>query len=414
MDGLRREADGVLVVDAGDSLDGGTVPAAQRPMRGRFLLEAYAALGMDAMGVGERERSSGVDLGRIRTRALVTRGGIPIGVFALDLDQTNDPAAALRASAAALRRKGARLVVALVHGGMPRAREIFRSSAPGVDVAVVSHTGAGTTLVDRAGATWLVEAFPQAKQVGVLDLHILDDRLSFQDFGLRGQLETTLFDQEQELLDLDARAAGATAERLRAFYENRKKQVEGLMADERRQLQVLPTTLDKSWLENRQVPLGPELGDQPAMARLVAGYKAEVAKLPAVPAAQAAPSSLGYSGGDACRGCHAAAFALWKTTRHAHAFATLVGKHQERDASCVGCHVTAGLTGLPDVQCEACHGPGGRHLVQPHLPGLVQRSPSETQCRSCHTPKQTTEWDFASFRAAVLGPGHGAPERAAR
>jgi Zn finger protein HypA/HybF involved in hydrogenase expression len=113
-----------------------------------------------------------------------------------------------------------------------------------------------------------------------------------------------------------------------------------------------------------------------------------------------------------CQGCHPAAARQWRRTHHARAFADLVRLHQEKDAACAGCHITGGQARLHDVQCEACHGPGAAHAARPTQPGLIQRQPSEAMCRTCHAPEQSPEWQFSSYRQAVLGPGHGRPQDA--
>src|SRR5204863_5968140 len=121
-----------------------------------------------------------------------------------DLDQAPDAAGTLRADAAALRKKGARLVIALLHGGQSRARELLKPGGLGIDVAVVSHSAIPTTSPERVGDSWMVEAGAQGKQVGVLDLHVLreEDPLAFEDVGLRGQLAAAIADEEQELEDV--------------------------------------------------------------------------------------------------------------------------------------------------------------------------------------------------------------------
>ena len=396
----------MVVVDAGDSLTGPQVPAPQKELRARMILDAYAKMGVDALGFGERERELGRTPGKARSK-IVRRAGLSVGLFWVDLETEKDPAAALREPASALRKQGAQLVIALVHGGLPRVRELVKPGGFGVDVAVTSHTSFGTATSERAGQTWILEAGPQGKQMGRLDLHVLDGKLAFDDVGVRGQLEALLWDQEQQLADLGARQGGALNPQLHDFYERQKTQLQGAMASERQQLSALPIDMRASWLENQQIPLGSEVPDDPDIAALVQRYKAEVAKIKVPPGAAAAPATSGYAGGDACQGCHAPAVAFWQKTKHAQAWQALLKKGQQTDAACVGCHITAGLVGLPNVQCEACHGPAAAHMAQPNLRGLVRRDSTEQQCRSCHTPQQTTEWEYASFRAAILGPGHG-------
>jgi hypothetical protein len=255
----------------------------------------------------------------------------------------------------------------------------------------------------------MVEAGPEGKQLGRLDLHIVQGSLALADAGLRGQLEWLIADQKQEILDLGERAKEA-APQLREYFEKRQKMIAQTIAGEEEQLAALPRDTQGSWLENKLIPLGTEIADDPEMATLLSEHKNKMAKL-----APAAVSTVGapqppYVGYQVCARCHAPAVALWKKSKHAHAFATLVEKKRERDESCVPCHVTgtAPAPRMPDVQCEACHGPGAAHVQQPTLAGSIIRLVPEAKCRTCHNMQQSVEWEDASFRAAILGPGHAA------
>jgi hypothetical protein len=89
--------------------------------------------------------------------------------------------------------------------------------------------------------------------------------------------------------------------------------------------------------------------------------------------------ALSYIGSQECAKCHAADYALWKETKHAHAFDALTKVAskpalRQFDPECVSCHVTgfglkSGYDGtlatkhLRDVNCENCHGPGSAHAA---------------------------------------------------
>ncbi|MEO0650454.1 MAG: multiheme c-type cytochrome, partial [Planctomycetota bacterium] len=98
-----------------------------------------------------------------------------------------------------------------------------------------------------------------------------------------------------------------------------------------------------------------------------------------------------YVGAKACYECHTEQYEFWLATPHSHAFATLEATQQHVDAECIQCHTVGyrqpgGFSkphqhpGFENVQCAACHGPGGKHVVgdesfvRPHLvptPGAV-------------------------------------------
>jgi hypothetical protein len=397
---LRGEADLVAFVSAGDDLDGPQVPQPQKKLRAKLILDAYGKMGIDAMDLGEKDHVAGVDIAHVRGQNVIDRQGVKLGVFSIDLDTSQD----LRGPADALRKDGAKLVVALVHGGLPRVRELLERQPAPIDVAVASHTAFGTQMPERAGETWIVEAAAQSKQLGELDLHILDGKINFQDVGMRGQLESLVWDQEQEIVDLQARADSAQGQ-VHDFYLKRVQQVRDQMARERQQLGALPSDAAASWIENKQIPLGAEIPNDDEVGALVASYKTEVAKLPP-PLPALAAGGGGYAGVDACVSCHAAQVTFWKKTKHARAFESLAKDNHQKDAACTPCHVTAGLMGLPDVQCEACHGPAARHIAQPTAGGIVMRTNTEGQCRACHTKERSTEFEYKTFLSAILGPGH--------
>jgi hypothetical protein len=136
-----------------------------------------------------------------------------------------------------------------------------------------------------------------------------------------------------------------------------------------------------------------------------------------------------YVGSDKCKSCHEAAYDVWKNSKHAHAYQTLVNAlHPSRrqfDGECVVCHVTgfayktgykdAGNTPhLKDVGCESCHGPGSAHRNDPDNPkwhALMnpwKAKPNETEaekarrilaidkdcCQKCHDSENDVHWSF--------------------
>jgi hypothetical protein len=110
-----------------------------------------------------------------------------------------------------------------------------------------------------------------------------------------------------------------------------------------------------------------------------------------------------YLGAGSCMKCHPGAFETYTRTKHARAYRTLSSQFQQRDESCIGCHVTGyGQTGgfsgirrlgsqvdLIDVQCEACHGPGANHARDGSYRAAAVKS-----CVRCHTQDQDPDFDY--------------------
>jgi len=137
-----------------------------------------------------------------------------------------------------------------------------------------------------------------------------------------------------------------------------------------------------------------------------------------------------YVGSGACKGCHPAAYKIWKDSGHAHAYATLEGpkairpKNRQYDPECIVCHVVGfpyetGFTDaiktheLKNVGCESCHGPCSEHVanrnnlkiraaINPFKapPGekaeqrIRRMNAIDMFCQSCHDVDNDVHWDF--------------------
>ena len=119
---------------------------------------------------------------------------------------------------------------------------------------------------------------------------------------------------------------------------------------------------------------------------------------------QNATEAAEYVGNEKCSTCHVNIHKSWKDTRHAGAIDSLKKSGQEGLASCVKCHVTGyendggfidyELTPeMAGVQCEACHGPGEKHISNP-MGGKMKKEPGEALCRECHTKGQDPGFDY--------------------
>jgi len=112
-----------------------------------------------------------------------------------------------------------------------------------------------------------------------------------------------------------------------------------------------------------------------------------------------------YVGAAACRACHAEQYRHWQSTPHAAIQPDSAAENGKlyrfvTGINAEGGHPEPGRTG---VQCEACHGPGERHVQQPEakghgfIVGLGAECPScvvEQICRTCHGVQDDPEFDF--------------------
>jgi 2',3'-cyclic-nucleotide 2'-phosphodiesterase (5'-nucleotidase family) len=484
IDRARADADAVLVLEGGDLFLPAPVPAGPPPLaaeidrRAQLLARAHSRMGLTALVPGERELALGVPrLRRVAQAArvplvaanlydakgkrlfdadrLLAAKGLKVGVFGVtappspaeaadwrrDGIEARDPTAAARDEVASLRARGAELVVALLH--LPSVAESRRLlvAVPGIDWAVLGHVGRRYETVQSTapdGATWYLSAPPEGKELGRVDLHVVDGT-AFVDRHARAELESILADHRRQLAEqrdeVDAGPRGP-------YHETRRQQLEAAIAREEAALPRLPRTIAGSWFENRLIPLDAETPDQIGVALLVDAYRQESARRaaagkpvglpgderPTPPAPLPAPPGGGYAGTAACGRCHAPALAFWEKTKHAQSLAALTRVGHDRDPHCIGCHTTgylqpggpadpaAARARFANVGCESCHGPGQAHVAAraPEPAGVANGARGrlgpvgQAICRGCHNQElMGPDFDYPRLAAAVVGPGHG-------
>lgn len=319
----RAEADGVLLVDAGDMLlppsvvrarQGLAPPPGEVARRARLLLSAYARMGLNALLPAEGDlaigpgrlaqlaKSAGVPLvganlvdergtALFERERLVTIGGISVGIFgvvqALPEDhqlwkqwrvRTTDPTAAARAAVASLKARGADMIVALLHLGPAGAAAKLLEQVPGISWAVQGHSARQTEVPDSVGGAQLVEAMAEGKLAGRLDIHVVDGAGPFAHRGERALLLSILNDHKRQLADIERRSLEDKTDQLRDYYRLRRDGISAAIAREGELIRKLPSALRGSWFENRIIPLDESIADQREVAQLVAAYDAENAR----------------------------------------------------------------------------------------------------------------------------------------
>ena len=173
--------------------------------------------------------------------------------------------------------------------------------------------------------------------------------------------------------------------------------------------------LDIRWSDDKAVPdyefqvlsLSERLPDSPRMIELLKLYQQMLTAENLSEELEREPPATGgmYVGSVSCKGCHAEAYAIWKQSKHAHAYQTLVSHGHAADPECLTCH-TVGFgfqTGfvnveatpnLPNVGCENCHGVGGNHVKNPQK-GYGQVI--QANCLTCHTTQNSPKFDYEVY-----------------
>lgn len=112
-----------------------------------------------------------------------------------------------------------------------------------------------------------------------------------------------------------------------------------------------------------------------------------------------------FAGSQPCQPCHLEVFDQWSGTPHAHAMEVLLSQSREYDRDCTPCHTTGfykrggfeSFSVTPDlinVGCEACHGNGHDHVLDPKV---KTDADAARTCRGCHTVDQTPDFVFETF-----------------
>jgi hypothetical protein len=117
-------------------------------------------------------------------------------------------------------------------------------------------------------------------------------------------------------------------------------------------------------------------------------------KVPQVPL----EGGLAFVGTGKCKTCHEFAYQKWTERKHAIAYPTLVTAEHQYDPECIKCHVIglgyeSGFKNetspedLREVGCEACHGPGNKHIesVLTQKPYVAPGGQPRMKCLDCHT-----------------------------
>ena len=294
----RAQADGALIVDAGDLFgDRHHAP---------LLAAAMTAGGLDAFTPGERDLALGVaQLQRLAAarqlpiissnltdakgkrlfgaEKVVVVAGVPVGLFGVSQPPTPEDAArweaagirvqpadaASREAIAALRQAGAKVVVGLFHVGSPATSRRLVTGLAGLDWAVLGHSALNLDTPEKAGTARLLEAFAEGKNLGRLDLHVVGDDFAFADAGQRSELESILADHRRQLGEYDKSLGGMDPAALEAYYQQRRAQLGAAIARETEALARLPRAITGSWFENRIIPLEPTIPDDRNVEGLV-------------------------------------------------------------------------------------------------------------------------------------------------
>jgi len=167
-------------------------------------------------------------------------------------------------------------------------------------------------------------------------------------------------------------------------------------------LQITKAAEGKLKSDFQILPVQEKLLQEPALVGLYKDYQQQIKEHNLVQNYPrfSLPEGLKFVGSESCRSCHQYEHQQWRTTAHAHAYATLEKVGSQFDPECVICHVVGmeyesgfisqeQTADLKDVGCENCHGPGSEHVK---TLGKTKTAGPKSTCLNCHTPEKSTEY----------------------
>ncbi|MFL5306167.1 MAG: multiheme c-type cytochrome [Polyangia bacterium] len=394
VDRLRLSARAVVQVDAGDVApspedEPGLVDAAAREARARLALRAYRRMGVDAITVGERDLA----VGAAKWRALCDEAKVPV------------VAANIVGADGKLIFPGQRIV----HAGDTAVGVFGVFEMPPKEWTAPPGVAVGDPAVAARTAVQSLRA--QGARVVVGLFHVAGGRARATEIAAAAGVDLVVLGHGGE---------PAPPRIVRA----------GFRGVDVGRVDVRVRDGGEPRLEDHVVPSTPDVAEQLGVRMLVrvaagpitATFAESVAAMKA-----AGISSYGenwsYGSTALCSGCHATQAAQWRTTDHAHAFATLEKAGRSRDPACMGCHFTGFLVPggaqnlesadqFRDVGCETCHGPSVAHVTSTDKRKGTSRAVDPIVCLGCHTPDQNVgPFVVADGTKEIVGPGHGLPPR---
>jgi 2',3'-cyclic-nucleotide 2'-phosphodiesterase (5'-nucleotidase family) len=436
----QRTVGATVVVDGGDLLGkSSTVSPAlleQGQEKGALMLSAMTLVGLDAWVPGEADWALGRDFvlglveqhdvpvlaGNLRCgektfpgHRVVERGGLRLGFIGVVEDAppgctVDEPVKAAVAAAQALGPVD--LLVGIVHGNAQLDGRVLEA-VPEMDFFFNGHTGQSQANPRQVKGSWFLGAGRRGKQIGRLELSWDDQEGPWASKGEQAALEA-------RMARYTTRVKTAQKDLKRAENEKMATRLEGRIAHHqaqadkiREEIAVMAQAGSASrHFHHSLEDLGRSVenhGATEAMLQETLSRMESAASSLQAGVANGSRSLLPFVGSALCASCHPDQNTQWKTTRHAHAWQTLVDRKRSLDSECFSCHVTGAhhpegpqlaieTTGLTDVGCEACHGPGAAHVEKPV--GTMRAKAAEERCLDCHDGVQ----DEGRFDAATYLP----------
>lgn len=362
-------------------------------------------------------------------------GDLKLGVFALAAPgeaaqgepQPTDPRAAAAKVVTELAGK-ADIIVLLSSLGLRETKRLVRK-VKGIHFAVAGGLGEHPVASDEAelvGETRVMQFHREGRYIGRLTVNLVGGSTDFVDASAPSKAELAAIDQRIEQLTKSLQTWKAKADKSNdRALRSAQHHLASLKTQRDRLSKPRPEPpKNRSWFSFVATDLPWDLPQDPDILALMDAFDQELKKINLAHAGtlpKAKPGEAVYVGVDTCLECHEDTQHYWDNDRHAKAWETLEDNKKTFDAECVSCHVTGygkaggsilGKTkGREDVQCEACHGPGSIHAEADEADAkkTIVRAPTAEVCTTCHNKHHSPKFDFRTYKAKLMVPGHGKP-----
>lgn len=462
----QEEAKPVVVVDAGAMLfPQFSIPPslfAARTVQAGGLIEAMAAMGIDAVGLAPLDLSAGTDFLRKQAGAqlpwvsmnLVSNksgepffapyiikkaGDLSVGILGLTGHLENMPnqtsvvdyqtIAWEETLAAALEQIKDQVDMVILLSSLPEhTNQKIAENFSDIHLIIMSGQSTNNKHPQLFGNTLIAQINSRGKHLGRLDVDWQPSR-TWQPPAAAGAKSL------RDRLDRTNWQLGRLAKRYVQGELKQNAQYKQLL-EEKDRLTAELTVLEDHYGKQEQfstyngsvISLPVSLPEVPEIQKIVLATKLAVNKTNQGMLAKSPPRPqehrVGFSnmaGWKACQSCHQPQTAFWQQTAHAKAWQTLEKVDQQFNPECLICHVTlptydqdivTGQNLLADLKdefktigCETCHGPSRGHTMQPDLKRPVQ--PDEQTCLHCHTPERDDNFVYSEKLEKIRCPASG-------
>jgi len=396
---LKQERENLLILDSGDLLfkDYYLSEPLKKQLRSKadLIIESFNRIGCSAFNIGDYDLAIGVkylmkkaesakfpflsanligkNTGKPLFQPYIIKdiNGLKVGILGLitpDIQSrfskdrssnlaVKDPFETAKTLVSELKGK-THLIIALTHLGLLSDKELARR-VPGIDIIIGGHNRIKLDPPIIINNTLILQAYKEGRCLGILDL-TLHDNVKAEEFIKKAAYKNAIFPLGDTIKD-DA-------------------EINDLIRNYKRDLSK--SAIESNYYGNKFQAYSPGKG------------KATTANV--------------FVGDKVCRTCHPKEYELWKKTKHARAYQSLINKNQQFDLECIGCHTTGydreggfsnpgRLEKFKGVQCEECHGPGDKH----QRGGDIVKGMSEYVCLRCHTKERSPGFYYKEYLEAV-------------